>query len=238
MVDALPSLASLNPRLRWVSPLEREKFVEYQDTTFLRALELESLDPQLKRFWPRGGPVWDALASVEIGGDPVPRGVVLVEAKSYPDEICGPGCQATPGSRKKIERALKKTKNWLGVPEHLNWTGRLYQSANRFAHLYFFREEVGIPAWLVNIYFLNDHTTFPTTREEWRVALDQVKAKLGLTGIAVPDTAELFLEAGDCRELVGERGAGRNYVALAGLVAAALAALTAGAWYARRRWSR
>jgi hypothetical protein len=102
VVDALPSLASLNPRLHWVSPLEREKFVEYQDRAFLRALELESLDPQLKRFWPRGGPVWDALAAVEIGGDPAPRGVVLVEAKSYPDEIYGPGCQASPRSRKKI----------------------------------------------------------------------------------------------------------------------------------------
>jgi len=31
---------------------------------------------------------------------------------------------------------------------------------------------------------------------------------------------------------------GPNYIALAGLAAAALVALTAGAWYARRRWNR
>ncbi|UCH87763.1 MAG: FG-GAP repeat protein [Dehalococcoidia bacterium] len=30
--------------------------------------------------------------------------------------------------------------------------------------------------------------------------------------------------------------AGRNYIALAGLAAAVLAALTVGGWYARRRW--
>jgi hypothetical protein len=240
LVNALPSLASVNPRLRWVSPLESDKFVEYQDTAFLRALELESLDPQLKRFWPRHGPVWDALAAVEIGSDPAPKGVVLVEAKSYPAEIYGDGCGATPGSRNKIERALGKTKDWLGVPKDIDWTGPLYQSANRFAHLYFFREEVGIPAWLVNMYFLDDPTlddpSLRTTREGWRVALNQVKAELGLTGVAIPHAAELFLKGREPRELAGERGTVRNYVALAGLVAAALAALTAGAWYARRRW--
>jgi hypothetical protein len=32
--------------------------------------------------------------------------------------------------------------------------------------------------------------------------------------------------------------AGRNYVAIAGLAAAALVALSAGTWYARRRWVR
>ena len=237
VVDALPSLASLNPRLRWVSPLETEKFVEYQDHAFLRALELESLDPQLKRFWPRGGPVWDALAAVEIGGDPAARGVILVEAKSYPAEIYGGGCQASPRSRKKIETALRKTKNWLDVPEDIDWTGPLYQSANRFAHLHFFREEVGIPAWLVNVYFLDDPDS-PTTREEWRVALRQVKAELGLANIIVPHAAELFLEAGERRELAGEANTARTYVTLAGLAAAALIALTAGAWYARRRWVR
>ena len=98
-----------------------------------------------------------------------------------------------------------------------------------------FREEVGIPAWLANVYFLDDPDS-ATTREEWRVALDQVKAELGLTGVAIPDAAELFLEAKERRELVGERGAVGRYIALAALAAAALVTLTAGAWYARRRW--
>ena len=125
VVKALPSLASLNPRLHWVSPLECQRFSEYQDLAFLCALGLEDFDGKLKKFWPRGGPVWDALAAVEIGGDPAPRGVVLVEAKSYPAEVYGSGCQASLRSRKRIEAALRKTKNWLGVPEDLDWTGPL-----------------------------------------------------------------------------------------------------------------
>jgi len=237
VLDALPSLASLNPRLHWVSPLECQKFSEYQDRAFLCALGLEDLDGELRKFWPRGGPVWDALAAVDTESALASSGVVLVEAKSYPAEIYGSGCQASPRSRKKIEAALRKTKAWLGVPEDIDWTGPLYQSANRFAHLYFFREEVGIPAWLVNVYFLDDPDS-PTTREEWRVALDQVKAELGLSNIVVPHAAELFLEARERRELAGEPDAVRTYVTLVGLAAAALTALTAGAWYARRRWSR
>ena len=37
ILDALPSIASLNPELRWVSPLESKKLVEYQDRAFLKA---------------------------------------------------------------------------------------------------------------------------------------------------------------------------------------------------------
>jgi len=204
VLDALPSLASMDARLRWVSPLEGEKFAEYRDRDFLRAIGLEHLDSALVEFWPRRGPSWDALAVVEVPRDPDRRGVVLVEAKSYPGEIyVKNGCQAlSPRSRRKIEAALAQTKRWLGVPEDIDWMGRLYQSANRLAHLYFFREIVDIPAWLVNVYFLGDPRS-PTTREDWQVALAQVKAELGLTGIAVPYTAKLFLEAKDRRELVG-----------------------------------
>lgn len=111
VLDALPSLASSNARLRWVSPLESEKFAEYYDRAFLSALGFEHLDDALVEFWPRRGPHWDALAVVEVAGDPHRRGVVLVEAKSYPDEIYNKkGCQASPRSRRRIEAALEQTK--------------------------------------------------------------------------------------------------------------------------------
>jgi hypothetical protein len=126
--------------------------------------------------------------------------VVLVEAKSHAAEMYGSGCQAGPRSRRKIEAALEQTKRWLGVPENTDWTGPLYQSANRLAHLYFFREVVSVPAWLVNVYFLPDPHS-PTTRAEWKMALTQVKAELGLSGIATPYTVEVFLTARDRREL-------------------------------------
>ena len=201
VLGALPSLASSGADIRWVSPLESETFIEYQDRAFLRAVGLEHLAGALRRFWPRGGPVWDALAVVKLRWDPNQRGVILVEAKSHPSEVYGSGCQASPRSREKIDAALSDTKRWLGVPQNVDWTGPLYQSTNRLAHLYFFREVANTPAWLVNVYFLDDpHSS--TTLGEWQAAIAQVKTKLGLTGIAIPHAADLFLDAGERRELL------------------------------------
>lgn len=202
ILDCLPSLASLKAPVRWVSPLEEQRFIEYQDRASLQALGLEHLAGPLSRFWPRGGPIWDALAIVEIGGDLRHRGAVLVEAKSHPSEIYGGGCRASPKSRRKIEAALEQTKRWLGVPRDVDWTGPLYQSANRLAHLYFLSKVVGVPAWLVNVYFMGDSHS-PTSREEFGAALGKIKAELGLTGIVVPHAADLFLKARERRELIG-----------------------------------
>lgn len=202
VLEALPSLASLGSDIRWVSPLESERFVEYQDRAFLRAVGLEHLASQLSGFWPSGGPVWDALAAVGFEKYPGVKGVILVEAKSHASEVYGGGCRAAPRSRKTIEAALGATKAWLGVPENADWAGPLYQSANRLAHLYFFREVARVPAWLVNVYFLDDPHS-PTTLEEWQPAIAQVKAELGLTRIAIPHSAELFLPAGSRHELMG-----------------------------------
>lgn len=202
LLNALPSLASLSPRIHWVSPLESEKFVERKDAEFLRAVGLLHLAPKLKEFWPSRGPNWDALAAVEVEKSPGGRGVLLIEAKSHPSEIYGGGCQASsPKSLRMIEAALQQTKRWLGVPADVDWTGPLYQSANRLAHLHFFRQVVNVPAWLVNVYFIEDPHS-PTTLEYWRNALKQVKEELGITGIQVPNTAELFLEAKDRSELL------------------------------------
>ena len=192
ILEALPLLASLNPRLRWVSPLEKEKFAEYKDRKFLKAIGYEHVAGKLRAFWPLRGPNWDALAAVEFQNTAGPQGVILVEAKSHPKEISASKCRAGAKSRRKIEAALQQAKSWLGVKDSVDWTGPLYQSANRLAHLYFFREIVKIPAWLVNIYFLNDpHTR--TTLAEWHVARAAVKDELGLKGISVPYMAELFL---------------------------------------------
>ena len=204
VLAAFPSLASLNPKIRWVSPLESAGFVEYQDREFLHAVALERCAAALSRFWPRGGPVWDALAAVETARTPDSRGVLLVEAKSHVREVYGGGCKASARPRKAIEAALELTKRWLGVPLDSDWTGALYQSANRLAHLYFFREVMGVPAWLVNVYFINDPHS-PTSLAEWKVALAGVKAELGLAGISLPHAADLFLEAGKRGELLGGR---------------------------------
>jgi len=209
VLAVLPSLASLDPRVRWVSPLESSGFVEYHDHDFLRAVGLERCAPELSRFWPRGGPVWDALAAVETTRTPDCRGVLLVEAKSHVSEVYGCGCKASARSRKRIEAALELTKRWLGASSDADWTGALYQSANRLAHLYFFREVMGVPAWLINVYFVNDPHS-PTSRAEWEVALAGIRAQLGLAGISVPHAADLFLRARTRGELLarGEPAAG------------------------------
>ena len=203
VLDAV-ALSSLNARLCWVSPLESGKFAECKDEAFLWALGLQHLAGQLAEFWPASGPRWDALAAVRIGGDPGRRGALLVEAKSHLSELRGDGCGAeSDGSRKMIEDALRRTKQWLGAEGNADWTGDLYQYANRLAHLYFFLQ-AGIPAWLVNVYFLGD-PHFPdsfATPEGWQGALAQVKADLGLTAPFITHAADVFLQARDRGELL------------------------------------
>jgi hypothetical protein len=173
-------------QMEWTSPLTRDRFAEYRDEAFLQAVGLEALWPALSDFWPNRGPCWDGLARV---GD----GALLVEAKSYPGEVESGGCKASPVSRDKIERALNQAKTWLGAEPSADWLGPLYQSANRLAHLYFLREVARVPAWLVNVYFLNDPRT-PTERPAWDRSLAEVQTRLGLKS-APPFTISVFLEA-------------------------------------------
>ena len=126
--------------LVWTSPLEEDCFAEYRDRFFLRAVGLQHLAPSLGAFWPRRGPCWDGLARIETAA--ALSGVVLVEAKSYPEEMEGSGCKAEGASLQKIQiqRALEEAKTWwFAVPESADWLGPLYQFANRLAHVYLLR---------------------------------------------------------------------------------------------------
>lgn len=116
---------------------------------------------------------------------------ILVEAKSHIPEIYGAGCQAGEHSRRLIEHSLAATERWCSARQDADWIGPLYQSANRLAHLYFLREVIKQPAWLINVYFLNDPIR-PTNREEWEKAIKQVKGTLGL-GSPLPYVLEVFL---------------------------------------------
>jgi hypothetical protein len=94
VLDAFPDLAERRPELKWVVPLEKpppgmKSFAEPRDGSMLRALRLERLVPELSKFWPAGGPVWDALAIVGFpAGEP---GVILAEGKNYPREMYSRG---------------------------------------------------------------------------------------------------------------------------------------------------
>jgi hypothetical protein len=59
----LPSGAVID----WRSPRGDDAWAEYRDGSFLEALGLARLAPDLKAFWPRRGPQWDALARVSTG---------------------------------------------------------------------------------------------------------------------------------------------------------------------------
>lgn len=88
IISALPSLKSVNARIRWKSPLKSDSFNEYRDEDFLEAVELKYLVPELVgKFWPQNGPCWDALAAVDILAFPPRKGVILVEAKANLQEI-------------------------------------------------------------------------------------------------------------------------------------------------------
>ncbi len=180
---------SLPLSVRWASPLRSDHYREYKDSAFLRVLGLEDLRVQLNLFWPSGGPVWDALGVVRGAN----QGILLVEAKSHVAEISGGGCGAKADrSVKQIEASLAVTKLWLGARRGADCKGELYQTANRLAHLYFFREVLQMDAWLVNVYFTADPHS-PTSQAQWDVAVSGVKEALGISKI--PFYADVYLPA-------------------------------------------
>lgn len=186
IAQALSRYALDEKTIHWVSPLAVDTYSEYRDSEFLDRVGLVHLTPQLLRFWPRNGPCWDALARIK-------GGCILVEAKSHIEEMYGGGCEASSGSKQAIQQALDATKAWLGVSPEVDWTGPLYQSANRYASLYFLREIAGIQAFLVNVYFVGDPSK-PTTREQWDTAIESAHRELGLVR-EVPYSGAAFLMA-------------------------------------------
>jgi hypothetical protein len=177
--------------IRWLSPLAEEDYREYQDGEFLERLGLGSFSKQLAEFWPRGGPCWDALGQIKArhGGElPI---ALLVEAKSHIPEMRSQGCQASERSLAMIWRALEEARLWAKAAPEADWTGPLYQAANRIAHLYFLRQRVGRPCFLIHLYFIDDPYK-PTGQTAWNQALEAAHQELGLRS-AVSGLVEVFL---------------------------------------------
>ena len=161
--------------IEWVSPLELDEYAEYRDASFLDRLRINLEKVPLEEFWPRFGPQWDALGRTEDGQ------VFLVEAKANIPEVVSPGTGASSISKAQIEKSLSETKKFLGVDPEISWSGKLYQYANRLAHLYLLRELNKIPAWMVFVYFTgDDDVSGPRTVDEWKAALTVAKSVLGL----------------------------------------------------------
>jgi hypothetical protein len=158
----------------WLSPLKENNYAEYSDDDFINLLDLNLSFP-LDRFWPKKGPQWDALGKSKKGA------VFLIEAKANIPEVVSSPTGAGKASRLIIDKALIETKIFLDIKNDMDWSGKFYQYTNRLAHLYFLRELNNIPAWLINIYFINDKTVNgPKTKEEWRSAVLVMKKYLGV----------------------------------------------------------
>ena len=190
MVDVCPELLDaaiqretneISAPIRWVSPLADDNFKEYRDGAFLAKLGVRLDKVPLGEFWPRIGPCWDALGRTDDGQ------VILLEAKAHVCEMVGSPSQASEKSLPLIRESLETVKSYVGMrSSSADWTTSFYQYANRLAHLYLLRTLNGVPAYLVNLYFLNademdsDRTFVPQTIAEWQSAITLQERFLGI----------------------------------------------------------
>ena len=160
--------------ITWLSPLKSDQYAEYRDGSFLEVLGIGKFKSRLRDFWPRNGPQWDALGRVSAGGP-----YFLVEAKANIPEIMSSMGAKSEKSIALIRKSLSETRQFLKCKDSELWEKGFYQYANRIAHLYFLRQICKVDAYLIFLYFLNDHTHIPTTRDQWAGALELQKSLLG-----------------------------------------------------------
>jgi hypothetical protein len=175
---ALEESGALGPgdEIDWQSPLEADEFREYRDGEALRRLGIESLPSRdLNTFWPRRGPVWDALGRSKAGR------LVLVEAKAHIPEAVSPPSKASEVSIGLIRQSLEKARRYYTKRSDADWSGVFYQYANRLAFQYLLNKLNGLPSVLVFLDFINARdVNGPTSSDEWRGATRVIHTQLGL----------------------------------------------------------
>ena len=177
---------------QWLSPMEADRFKIAPRADFLRAAGLSDQPGLLERQWYRLGPCWDAAGLLPRGRD-LRQGVLLIEAKGQLEEIDDQSSRLTARSSALIQETFHETRQWLNASETEDWTGPLYRTANRLAHLHLLRNHLDVPAWLVQVYFLNDPAG-PASRTDWLPVIAGVHARLGLCR-RPPFTLDVFLPA-------------------------------------------
>ena len=193
-----------NEEIEWISPLP-PAYIEYQDQQFVDQLRINLPLVPLKDFWPRRGPVWDALARTTKDTRTTIK-VFLIEAKAHIAEIDSSESGASSRSLHQIAKSLNDTRTFLNANPIVDWTRTFFQYTNRLAHLYLLRELNGIDAYLLNIYFINEtRLKGPSTKEEWKGALALLKTHLGITRTKMtPYIKDLFIDVNDLRKLTKE----------------------------------
>jgi hypothetical protein len=161
------------PSIEWISPLQADDYAEYSDKAFLKLIGYAELQSDLKRFWPVGGPQWDAVGISN-------NQVIAVEAKAHLAEFFSSGTMAGQETRPLIESSLTQTKVLLGAKDVSDWSKLFYQYANRLAWLNWLRTN-GVDARLLFVSFIGDRDMGgPSSREPWQFAFKTAEHELGL----------------------------------------------------------
>lgn len=175
---ALAEAGALQPgeEVEWKSPRAKSDFEEYRDGAALRLLGIQSLPVRsLEQFWPKRGPVWDALGVSSTGK------LLLVEAKAHIAEAASPASRASARSLEHIERALAEARSHYAPRATAQWSGLLYQYANRLAFQYLLKAVNGLDSCLLFLDFCNaSDVNGPPSPAEWRGATELIHALLGL----------------------------------------------------------
>jgi len=159
--------------VEWLSPKADDDYSEYRDQDFLDLLGIKLSKTSLNDFWPKRGPQWDALGRIED------KAYFLFEAKAHVSEIISSSQAKSAKSKALINNSLDETRKYLKLNPNIDLSKGFYQYSNRLAHLYLLRKLNNIPAYLIFVYFTNDHTHVPTTRDEWKGALQLMYVILG-----------------------------------------------------------
>ena len=171
LIDAIG--AGKEQSIEWLSPKADDDYSEYRDHEFLDLLGIKLAKTKLSDFWPKRGPQWDALGRIED------KAYFLVEAKAHVSEIISSSQAKSAKSKALIKKSLDETRRYLKLNPNIDLSKGFYQYSNRLAHLYLLRRPNSIPAYLVFVYFTNDYTHVPTTRDEWKGVLQLMYAILG-----------------------------------------------------------
>lgn len=180
---ALVAASAVRPAepVAWSAPLASEGFAEPRDGEALRRAGILSLPRRgLGDFWPKRGPVWDAVAQVGPAS-------LFVEAKAHLAEASSPPSQASPASLARITAALAEAREFYAKGSTADWHLIYYQYANRLAHHYLLTQLNGCDSRLVFLYFLNaTDMQGPAQVHEWEAVTQQIHAALGLPADLVP----------------------------------------------------
>lgn len=187
--------------VHWLSPLKDDDYAEYSDHDFIAKLGITLERVALGSFWPKGGPVWDALARTDRGD------LILVEAKAYIAELVSSPIRAKEPSLTKVRESLDATKRFLGSSSEADWATCFYQYTNRLAHIYLLRELNVLPAYLLFLYFINDkEMDGPSTQSGWEGAIKLLESFLDIRPHKLPQyVLQAFLDVKELESVAAYR---------------------------------